>query len=53
VLVSDVISFKALPNDWVEIGGGKFSSKIVVLSGPGITQLLPSTEGADEFTITA
>jgi len=49
-LDSDVISFKAMPNDWVEISGGNFSSKIVGLSAEDYP-VLPSTEGAMEFTI--
>lgn len=47
---SETISFKVLANDWVEIGGGAFSSKLVGMSAEDYP-VLPSTEAASEFTI--
>ena len=49
-LDSDTISLRVLGNDWVEIGGGAFSSKLVGLAADDYP-VLPSTESATEFTI--
>jgi len=49
-LEGDTISFKAMPNDWVEVSGGAFSSKLVGLAADDYP-VLPSTETEKEFTI--
>jgi DNA polymerase-3 subunit beta len=49
-LDSELIRFKALPNDWVEISSGAFSSRLVGLSADDFP-VLPSTEADVKFTI--
>ncbi len=49
-LEGETISLHVMPNDWVEISGGAFSSKLVGLAADDYP-VLPSTESASEFTI--
>jgi len=49
-LDSENISIKAMANDWVEISGGNFSSKLVGLSADDYP-VLPSVDAATEFTV--
>jgi len=49
-LESDNIDFKVLPNDWVEISSGAFSSRLVGLAADDYPSL-PDTETAAKFSI--
>jgi DNA polymerase-3 subunit beta len=49
-LENDEVHLKVLPNDWVEISSGAFSSKLVGLSSEDFP-VLPSTETEKQFTV--